>query len=834
MSSVNTETETVIKKILPYLFRRGYKIEDMDFETGVKTTTNYEKGYVDILITCGRSKPLFLIEAKRISKKLAVKDRDQAIAYAKPLGILFVVVTNGIEMRCYNVNTKQPITWDGKLIEKIPSRIQLDNIITILKSDKNVCDIKLSAETSLPYRHGLALRQLNGLFNRIHNTIRKIEKDEEHSFADFSKLLFLKLLEEKSDISSFSLPYSYRFHELAAKPTSEDDQVKDAILRMRDEIIKNTPYGDVLADQIHLRNAKTFKTIVKELSAVSFSDSGVDSKGAAFEYFVRATLKGKKLGQYFTPRNLVRLMAYLVGREKIVNQLLSGQCPKVLDPACGTGGFLVYLMQEGLSILSERLNERSINQATHDSLANKLRQDVFFGSDANPGVACAAKMNMIIAGDGHTNIRGEDSLSESAKNWSLDHKSCNLIFTNPPFGTSESESLTNSDLNLYPVRTSKGQYLFLQKMILSTITGGEICSVIDEGVLNTESAAELRKWILANCKLIAIVRLPDETFKPNKINVKCSLLYLERLEHPDLDGELDYSVSFIDLQSIGYEGSGDAIRGFDFPKLLSEVKNEWLDTKKGSEREGAYWSAFDIPVSYIRNDKNSRFDVKYWEPSVRDKIEALRVKGGKTVAELNLIPTERGKSPESDNYVDEKDGYALVIKAGSNISKFGELISYNSDWIEKNIYDEYVEKAKTENRNINLVLLRDVLVSSTGDGTLGKSCVYNKDSIFAVADGHVSILRIDKDIVHPEYLSDYLRCGFGAVQINRLFTGSTGLIELTPDDLNQVVVDLLSSIDEQKEVSKNLRKAEVTFINETEKLKDSLQIAIKSFSGELN
>lgn len=86
MSSINTETETVIKKILPYLFRRGYVTEDLDFETGVTTTDNYAKGYVDILVTCGKAKPLFLIEAKRISKKLTAKDRDQAITYAKPLG----------------------------------------------------------------------------------------------------------------------------------------------------------------------------------------------------------------------------------------------------------------------------------------------------------------------------------------------------------------------------------------------------------------------------------------------------------------------------------------------------------------------------------------------------------------------------------------------------------------------------------------------------------------------------------------------------------------------------------------------------------------------------
>ena len=79
MSSINTETETVIKKILPYMKRRGYDIEkDFDFETAVNTTDRYTKGYVDILVTLGKRNPLFLIEAKRIGKNLTNKDRDQA------------------------------------------------------------------------------------------------------------------------------------------------------------------------------------------------------------------------------------------------------------------------------------------------------------------------------------------------------------------------------------------------------------------------------------------------------------------------------------------------------------------------------------------------------------------------------------------------------------------------------------------------------------------------------------------------------------------------------------------------------------------------------------
>ncbi|WP_207938530.1 N-6 DNA methylase, partial [Pseudomonas sp. 86_A] len=154
--------------------------------------------------------------------------------------------------------------------------------------------------------------------------------------------------------------------------------------------------------------------------------------------------------------------------EKIVNALLSGAAaPKVLDPACGTGGFLVYLMGDSLRVATQKLADRAINAATHRELVRKIRQQVFFGSDANEGVACAAKMNMIVAGDGHSNIQPENSLARTAKNWNIQDSDCDFILTNPPFGTSESGALSDKDMGQFEVQTTKGQLLFLQKMVLS-------------------------------------------------------------------------------------------------------------------------------------------------------------------------------------------------------------------------------------------------------------------------------------------------------------------------------------------------------------------------------
>jgi type I restriction enzyme M protein len=794
MPSLRTETETVVKKILPYLERRGYDIvKDLDFETGVKVVDRYTKGYIDILVHCGKSKPLFLIEAKKISKTLTDKDRDQAISYAGSASVKvpFVVVTNGAQIQCFNVKTKSKILWDGKDEDKIPNKEQLSSVIRQLKSNPLETVINISNDASLPFRPGLALRQVNALFYKCHSAIRKIEKNEENAFSDFSKLLFLKLLEEKSDVEpNFVLPYSYRFHELAEKPSTESDQVKNAILSMASGIASQRAYGEVLENDIKLKNPKTFHYVVKELSSVSFYDSSLDSKGAAFEYFVRATLKGKSLGQYFTPRELVQTMLAIVGRKKIVNSVNSGTKIKVLDPACGTGGFLVFLLQDSLAQIKEMYENRDINSATYDRAIKTLREDVFFGSDANEGVAASAKMNMIIAGDGHTNIQHEDSLAKNAKNWSVENPDCDLILTNPPFGTSESASLDSEDKKQFPIWNSKGQHLFLQKMVLALKEGsGEFCTVIDEGVLNTDSFAELRKWLMGNCRLKAVLRLPSETFKPNKINVRSSILYFERREKPDLEFEDSYTVTIGSIYSLGYYGSGDKIRGFDLPSFLKNIADDFFNKSKGNFRSGYNWECFDLDSKEIVNDTSCRFDYKYWDVKVRVEMERIVTNNGKLISSLNSIKTARGKSPSAENYVDEVDGYAVVIKSGSNISKQGMVLLDNADWVEKSVYDAFLEHSNPR----NIINKFDILLSSTGDGTLGKCAVFDLE-VKAIADGHITLIRVDPKIIDPYYLCDFLRCGFGAEQINRLYTGSTGMIELTPEQVDSIIVDMRSGL----------------------------------------
>ena len=812
-----SERETVIKRILPYLVRRGYDVEkDMSFEDPTKIAGTTRQGFIDILVTCGRPQPVFLIEAKRDGTKITAKHKEQALEYGESKKVLLVAVTNGRNFELLNTATKKPLLLNGSALDRIPSKSDLlKEVLKQLKANAQTDNIKIGEDRALPFRPGLPLSKLNHLIKQCHNLIRKIEKNEEHAFSDFSKFMFLKLLEEKWDQEQEKPPYTFTFHELAAMPVGKGDQIKSAINSMIEAIRKKADYGSVLADPIRLNKAASYQGLVKHIAGVSFSDCDLDSKGAAFEYFVRATLKGKKLGQYFTPRPLVKLMLGLGRWEQIIAALSTGDEFKVLDPACGTGGFLVLAMNHCMDDIEDRVKKKSMHRATADSLRKRIKGSVFYGIDAHEGVACSAKMNMIIAGDGYNNIRCADSPNEgklippyqTAQGKAINDGKAHLILTNPPFGTSEAESLDPDSAKQFEVPSTRGQSLFIQLMIRSAHPESLIVTVIDEGVLNTASYKELRRHVLKRCRIEAILELPEETFKPNKINVKSCVLVLRRREEADEDLNDNYPIAFVSITSLGYEGSGEEIRGFDLNRLINEVTAvEAKELSTDTLTEGYNWSAFRVQAKTVIADKSARLDPRFWHPRVRTVVERLKLTPNvQTIKLLNRIGTKRGKSPPAAEYVSASEGYALVVKSGSNISKSGVLIA-DGDYIEQPLYQDYVAK--------KLVLADgDILLASTGDGTLGKCCVYrNNDERGvpnpAVPEGHVTVIRVDSSAVYPEYLCDYLRKGFGHDQLYRLFTGSTGMVEVTPEEVDEVLVPPLPSITEQKKLSQELRARE--------------------------
>jgi len=570
------ETTTIIKKILPYLVRLGYSIQDeLFFEEQVKTKGKVT-GFTDIEIQIN-GKLLFLLEAKRDSQKINDAHRKQAINYGVEKQVPFVSVTNGQTFETWNIKNKSQITINGER-NIFPSKNELSTILNILRKNPNENEITLTSQ-SKPYAPGVTLAELTNVFKRCHNTIRDIEKDDEHAFSDFSKLLFLKLLEEKADEEQldpqgFRLTSTLRFNNIK---NLSDDAIKASIHNMFSDIQKDKKYGEVLeGDIFYIQNSKTFAKIVKELAPINLSDSDIDVKGSAFEYFLKFNLKGSQLGQYFTPRELVKLMIELSDLKSIVLGLIDPQKTYlVIDPACGSGGFLITGMQRLIQQARELLRDGIIDEETFKTVKQRIKKEVFYGCDAKHMLVRTAKMNMIIAGDGFFNIKHGNSLTEEIPFLQISEKRtfplANFVLANPPFGMSESE-LDSHTLELYDVHTTRGQALFLQKMIKITQPKGLICTVIDEGILNTQSMTDIRQHILKKCIVEAVIHLPYVTFEPNYARVSTSVLLLRKKESEN--EKQTYPIFMYDLKELGYSGTGKP-KGKASDEIIKEVVEKY-------------------------------------------------------------------------------------------------------------------------------------------------------------------------------------------------------------------------------------------------------------------
>jgi type I restriction enzyme M protein len=568
------EKSTVIKKIVDrYLVKAlGYDLQtQLFFDENVYGLGGKVRGYTDIEIQLDGKKTDIIIEAKRNGKKLLEKDRKQTIEYGRSKNVKIVVLANGNDYELYNSVSGNRITLNNRLLDGIPRCVDLPLFLGSFSQDHvelTTSNIPFNLRTILKPCLGndifkietkKSMADLETIFKHCHDILRDGEHfNPEKSFEEFSKLLFLKLYSEK--LHNGKLPDTKlkpdeisTFKEISEQP--KPLTVKILVLRNFDRITK--AYDEVFdnTDVFRIKRAETFKELVDVLSQVNFDlEIDADVKGRAYEHFLATILKGSKLGQFFTPRPIVKMMVRLVN-------------PKpgdiILDPACGSGGFLIKVMQVIDWHINENPHER---EESKEQRHRKIRRNNLFGSDAGV-VVKTAKMNMILAGDGHTNIIHGNALTEEIEFLRMDQEPIfDIIITNPPFGLKE--KLTKKQLDKYDLPVSKAQSLFIQLMIRKAKPNGIICTVVDEGVLNTSTYTDLRKHILRKCFVLGVFSLPVATFKPHYSGVKASVLLLCRKENELI--RQNFPIFGYDLQYVGYNNVGRPINNDDIPQALEE------------------------------------------------------------------------------------------------------------------------------------------------------------------------------------------------------------------------------------------------------------------------
>lgn len=402
------------------------------------------------------------------------------------------------------------------------------------------------------------------------------------AFGELTKLIFLKTHDEKKPRKK-GQPYEFQI-KTNETPQRLATRIKAmyAIERQKEPDVFNE---DIKIDDITLRN------VVLHLEGVNLTATDLDTKGVAFEQFMDGFFKGD-FGQYFTPRNIIAF----------ATQMLDIQADDfVMDPACGSGGFLLHSLDHVRKLASEYYDDDS---KEHFDYWHSFAEKRLFGIEINEEIARVAKMNMIVHDDGHTNIIGNDALEPlasiarknaafaaivgvDAENGKRDEsKGFDKIPTNPPFGAVIKDDLhsylSSYELSRYVAKgggkdegaaedesrdykagkkaakqrsSVKTEIIYCERVWQLLKPGGQAGVVLPDGLLTTASLQGVRDWILERFKVLAVVSLPQFAFAHFGAGVKSSVVFLEKRipNVPALDDEVIFMAM---AENIGYDATG--------------------------------------------------------------------------------------------------------------------------------------------------------------------------------------------------------------------------------------------------------------------------------------
>lgn len=553
-----------------------------------------------VLYKSGTDEPIAIIEAKRKGQAIDKAIEQGIERYARPLGVDIVFAIDGTFVKAFSISHNSILTLDGDPVRELVSEKKL------LRFINEGVDIKEAPET---VRH--SREELIQIFRWANDLLRKEGLRNLDRFVEFANILFIKIMSEIEALREATGEGRRLDASLCWESFADVKDAKKMLNYINNSVLKDgfakkyNHSDDIFQETLKIRNPETVKAIVNKLSKLTLINTESEIKGDAFEYFLKELASGNDLGEYFTPRHIVKMMTNIVNPKY-------GQT--VYDPCCGTGGFLIEAF---------RHIKKSCNTDDKDTM-KKLTEDTIYGVELTDTYKIA-KMNMIIIGDGHNNIVQGDSLAPKAKG----DNSREVILTNPPY------SQQTDFGEHFPIPAKQADPIFLQHIILSLKKGGSAAVIVPEGLLFRGGVFEqVRKYLLENCDLRTVISLPSGVFLPYT-DVKTDVIVFEK-------GKPTKKVWFYEISNDGFELNKNRrpIKGSDIPDLLEKweekpesEKSWWVDITK-IEKQG-----FSLkPDDYKAHEKVKS---KYSLVKLEDVAE---ISAGSTASQ-NRSHYENGKYP---------------------------------------------------------------------------------------------------------------------------------------------------------------------------------------------
>lgn len=417
---------------------------------------------------------------------------------------------------------------------------------------------------------------LRDIFKRCHNYIygnQGLPKDQ--AFHELLKLIFCKVHDERETAKElrFSITNEER------RSTLGQLRLRERMDELFEEVKQKYPYIFPKDEQVRLDN-RVLAYIVSELQKYSLLQTDADVKGAAYEEIVGANLRGDR-GEFFTPRNVCRTAVEMVfatyPKERWFHL-------KVLDPACGTGGFLIAVMNLLKEVLVEHEQNRWGMERGRIEAERRLKEicdSNLFGIDLNPMLVRAAQMNLVMHGDGSSNVFQTNSLLPPGE-WpnkqpnnvrdKIQLGSFDIVFTNPPFGSripiDDPHVLDQFELTRFEATSPRSsmppEQLFIERCWQLLKPGGRLAIVLPDSILSNPGLTFIRRWIFKRCRIIASIDLPQETFEPFT-GTKTSILILQKkseqqMKLEEASGRIeDYEVFMTIPQAVGHDRRGQPV-----------------------------------------------------------------------------------------------------------------------------------------------------------------------------------------------------------------------------------------------------------------------------------
>jgi type I restriction enzyme M protein len=460
-------------------------------------------------------------------------------------------------------------------------RIEFEEIPNIPQFGQRVEDIGKFRRKDLKPTHNLKAT-FKAIRNHLAANTVGATRDEVLA-QQLINLIFCKIYDERftepNDIVTFR-----------AGVDEEAKDIKERVLDLFDKVKRK--YKEVLDDSDTITlDANSVAYVVGELQNYCLIEAERDIIADAFETFIGHALKGGQ-GQFFTPRNVVKMM---------VDVLDPNDEDLIIDPACGSGGFLIESLRHVWRKLDSEgekyhWNKSNLQEEKMEVALNKIR-----GIDKDYFLSKVAKAYMAIMGDGKSGIFTEDSL-EVPKNWGqatrqkIDLDKFSVLLTNPPFGSKipvrGDEKLKQFELghkwkfDKKIGEWEKGklkdkeapQILFIERCLQLLEDKGRMAIVLPDGIYGNNQLGYIRKYLLKKARLVAVIDVPLETFMPNT-STKTSILVLQKLKDNKIPK--DYSVFMASAETCGHDRRGNFNEDDDISKIPNEFR-KWAKENKFS------------------------------------------------------------------------------------------------------------------------------------------------------------------------------------------------------------------------------------------------------------